>query len=369
MSYELPIVLLLVLGAELVNGWTDAPNAIATVIGTRSLAPWKALVLATVFNTVGVLSGTAVATTIGTGIVDPQAISLTTVGAAMIGIIAWSAIAARWGIPTSESHALVAGLAGAALASHGPSVLLWLGWRKVLLGLFLSSVIGLAGGYFVMLAICWAFRRTSPGKTRRLFRWLQICSSAFVAFSHGSNDGQKFMGAFTLALVLGGLLHSFEIPTWVVLLCAVVMALGTSIGGWRIIATLGSRLTKLDTHQGFAAEVAAAGTITFASSLGIPLSTTHTLSTAIMGVGVVQGIRAVNWRVARDLVTAWVLTFPICGAISWGIVKAVQYLPVAIQLGVLSFAAVLVIPLRRRLANRLRHRRMAFWIDRQRGAK
>ncbi|MDF2697742.1 MAG: phosphate transporter, partial [Labilithrix sp.] len=264
MSHEVAIVLVLVLGAELVNGWTDAPNAIATVIGTRALVPWKALVLATIFNTLGVLSGTAVATTIGTGIVDPSAISLPTVAAAMVGIIVWSSIAARWGIPTSESHALVAGLAGAGLASHGPSVLLWSGWQKVLLGLLFSSVLGLLAGGGAMFVISWALRRTSPQRTRGLFRWLQIGSSAFVAFGHGSNDGQKFMGAFTLALVLGGHLQTFAIPLWVVLLCAGVMALGTSIGGWRIIATLGTRLTKLDTHQGFAAELAAAGTISLA---------------------------------------------------------------------------------------------------------
>jgi inorganic phosphate transporter, PiT family len=320
MSLELLAVLLLILAAEFVNGWTDAPNAIATVVGTRALAPRVALALASVFNLLGVLSGTAVATTIGKGIIDPSAVNLTTVGGAMVGLIVWSSVAARWGIPTSETHALVAGLAGAGLASAGPSVLVWTGWQKVLIGLVLSSLVGFAGGVGMMLAIYWLFRRAIPGKVRSLFRWLQIASSAFMAFSHGSNDGQKFMGAFTLALVLAGVLPTFEIPLWVVGLCALMMAAGTSIGGWRIMRTLGMRLTPLKTHQGFAAEMAAAGTITGASALGIPLSTTHTISTAIMGVGVVHGVRAVRWGITRELVTAWMLTFPICAAISWSVV-------------------------------------------------
>jgi len=325
-SLELLAVLLLILGAEFVNGWTDAPNAIATVVGTRSLSPRAALTMAAVFNLIGVLSGTAVATTIGKGIIDPSAVSLATVGGAMVGIIIWSSVAARWGIPTSESHALVAGLAGAGMASAGPSVLVWAGWQKVLLGLVFSSFLGVGAGMCVMLAIYWMFRKAVPGKVRGLFRWLQICSSAGMAFSHGSNDGQKFIGAFVLALLLGGVLPTFHIPMWVILLCAAVMALGTSIGGWRIIRTLGWRITKLKSHQGFAAETAAAGTILLASGFGIPLSTTHTISASIMGVGAVRGMRMVRWREARRLVIAWLLTFPICAAISWTVVKLITML-------------------------------------------
>jgi PiT family inorganic phosphate transporter len=318
---ELLAVLLLILGAEFVNGWTDAPNAIATVVGTRTLSPRHALALAALFNLVGVMSGTAVATTIGTGIIDPGAVTLTTVAGAMVGIITWSSVAARWGIPTSESHALVAGLAGAGLASAGPSVLLWTGWKKVLAGLLFSSFLGFVTGACLMLAIYWLFRKALPGKVRGKFRWLQICSSAFMAFSHGSNDGQKFIGAFCLALVLSGVLPAFHIPIWVIFLCAVVMTLGTSIGGWRIIRTLGQRMSKLKAHQGFAAETAAAATILLASGFGIPLSTTHTISTSIVGVCVVRGARAVRWRVGRELVLAWLLTFPLCAAISWIVVK------------------------------------------------
>ncbi len=323
MTFGLVVVLLLILGAEFVNGWTDAPNSIATVVGTRTLSPRRAVMLAAVFNMLGVMSGTAVASTIGKDIVDAGAVNLVTVGSAMVGLIVWSTAAARWGIPTSESHALVAGLAGAGLASAGPGALLWAGWQKVLIGLLFSTFLGFGGGLILMTIVYWSCRNVARQKAKGVFTWLQIASAAFMAFSHGSNDGQKFMGAFTLALVLGGVLPAFAIPVWVILICAFVMTLGTSFGGWRIMRTLGMRLTKLEPHQGFAAEVGAASTITLASAFGIPLSTTHTISTSIMGVGATQGARAVSWGVTRDLVIAWVLTFPICGAISWGVVKVV----------------------------------------------
>jgi len=318
----LAVVLLLILGAEFVNGWTDAPNAIATVISTRALSPLQAVVMASVLNLVGVLSGTAVAATIGKGIIDTSAVDLTTVAGAMVGIIAWSSAAARFGIPTSESHALVAGLAGAGLATAGPGVLLGEGWKKVALGLVFSTFLGFLGGIVIITLIFWTFKNAAPGRVRGLFRWLQVFSSGFMAFSHGSNDGQKFMGTFSMALVLGGVLPAFRIPFWVILLCASVMALGTMTGGWRIIRTMGMRLTKLETHQGFAAEIAAASTITLASRLGIPLSTTHTISTAIVGVGAARGISAVRWGVTARIVLAWVLTFPVCALISFAVVKA-----------------------------------------------
>ncbi len=323
-TIALLIVLILILGAEFVNGWTDAPNAIATVISTRSLSPYQAVVMAAVLNLAGVFSGTAVATTIGKGIVDAKVVDLATVGGAMVGIIIWSTVAAQWGIPTSESHALVAGLAGAGLATAGPDALVLDGWIKVGYGLVFSTFLGFGGGFLAMTAVYWLFQSARPGGVKRTFRVLQILSSAFMAFSHGSNDGQKFMGAFTLALVLGGQLGSFEIPTWVIFLCAGTMGLGTITGGWRIMRTLGTKITRLQTHQGFAAETAAATTIELASHLGIPLSTTHTISTAIMGVGATRGTSAVRWGVTRELVMAWVLTFPICAAISWTVVTIMR---------------------------------------------
>jgi PiT family inorganic phosphate transporter len=321
MTFELIAVLLLVLGAELVNGWTDAPNAIATVVGTRALTGRQALLMGSVFNVLGVMSGTAVASTIGTGFIDAGAVDLTTVAAAMIGLIAWSSVAARWGIPTSESHALVAGLTGAAFASAGPSALVGSGWIKVVIGLLCSSVIGFGVAFVFMIAVLWMARNAHPRKANGVFRWLQVGSSAFMAFSHGSNDGQKFIGAFTLALVLGGAMPTFQVHWWVIVLCAGVMALGTALGGWKIMRTLGTRLTRLKTHQGFAAEMAAATTITAASAFGIPLSTTHTISASIVGVGAVNGARAVSWSLIRQLVIAWIVTFPVCAALAWAFVR------------------------------------------------
>jgi inorganic phosphate transporter, PiT family len=326
MEAGLILVLLLILGAEFVNGWTDSPNAIATVVGTRSLSPIQAVIMAASLNLLGVLSGTKVAATIGKGIIDPSAIDLTTVAGAMLSIIIWSSFAAAFGIPTSETHALVSGLAGAGLATAGPTVLLWAGWKKVLLGLLFSSVLGVVGGLLIMTAIYWLCRKAVPAKTRGTFRWLQVFSSAFMAFTHGSNDGQKFMGVFALSLVLGGVLPSFRIPYWVIFLCAAVMALGTLTGGWRIIKVMGMKLTKLETHQGFAAEMAAATTIEIATRFGIPLSTTHTITSTIVGVGATRGGSAVNWGLTGRLVMAWILTFPICGGISYGVVKALRAL-------------------------------------------
>src|SRR5687768_14152102 len=265
MELGLIFVLLLILGAEFVNGWTDAPNAVATVISTRALPPFLAVLMAATFNLIGVLlSGTAVAKTIGTGIVDPNVINLTTVASAMMGIIVWSSIAAHWGLPTSESHALVAGLAGAGLAAAGPESLLWAGWQKVLIGIAFSTFLGFGGGLLVMTMIYRLFRKSTPARVSGLFRYLQIGSSAFMAFSHGTNDGQKFMGVFTLSLVLAGVFTEFVIPLWVMLLCASVMAAGTMVGGWKIMRTMGMRVTHLNTSQGFAAEMGAATTIEIA---------------------------------------------------------------------------------------------------------
>lgn len=317
-SVSLAIVLLLVLAAEFVNGWTDAPNAIATVVSTRVLSPLQAVSMAAVLNIVGALAtGTAVAATIGTGIVKPEAIGLHTVASAMVAIVVWSTIAWRWGLPTSETHALVAGLAGAGLAAAGPSVLLWEGWKKVLIGLGLATVIGFSFGFIVMIIIYHLFSRASHTSVKAIFGRLQILSSAFMAFSHGSNDGQKFMGAFALALFLGGVLPEVHVPLWVILLCGTVMGVGTGVGGWRIIRTMGFRLTKLEPVNGFAAETSAGIAITLASLSGVPLSTTQTINTAIMGVGATRRLSAVRWGVTREIVLAWLLTFPICGIISF----------------------------------------------------
>jgi inorganic phosphate transporter, PiT family len=311
------LVLGLVLAAEFVNGWTDSPNAIATVVSTRVLSPYQALMMATVLNAIGAMSGTAVAATIGKDIVRPEIINLTTVAAAMIGIIFWSTLAWYYGLPTSESHALIAGLTGAGLATAGPESLLWTGWSKVLIGLVFSSFLGFFGGLLLMALLYRALAHSRPGKVRRIFGRLQILSAAFMAFSHGSNDGQKFIGVFTLALLLGGILPEFKVPIWVILLCAVTMAVGTAVGGWRIVRTMGLRLTKLEPVHGFAAETAAAVTIEVATRLGIPVSTTQTINTAIIGVGATRRLSAVRWGVTFQILMAWILTFPVCGVIGW----------------------------------------------------
>lgn len=317
-SISLAVVLLLVLAAEFVNGWTDAPNAIATVVSTRVLSPLQAVTMAAALNIIGALvTGTAVATTIGAGIVKPEAIGLHTVASAMVAIVIWSTVAWRWGLPTSETHALVAGLAGAGIATAGPSVLLWEGWKKVLIGLGLATVIGFVLGFIVMVIIYRLFSHASHTSVKTIFGRLQILSSAFMAFSHGSNDGQKFMGAFALALFLGGILPQVQVPVWVVLLCGAFMGVGTGFGGWRIIRTMGFRLTKLEPVNGFAAETSAGLAITLASFFGIPLSTTHTINTAIMGVGATKRFSAVRWGVTREIALAWLLTFPICGILGF----------------------------------------------------
>ncbi len=319
MTALLFFVLLLVLAAEFVNGWHDASNAIATVVSTRVLSPRVAIVMATVFNAVGAFSGTAVAATIANGIVDAHAISLVTVAAAMVAIVVWDVLTWYYGLPTSSSHALVAGLSGAGLAAAGPSVLLWEGWRKVLIGLLFSTFLGFFAGVFLIWSIVWICRGWSPGRVRTVFGRLQVFSAVFMAFSHGSNDGQKFIGVFTLALVLGGVLPEFHPSFGVVLLCSITMGIGTSVGGWRIIRTMGMKIARLEPYHGFAAETAAGTAIELASRLGIPLSTTHTINTAIMGVGSSRRLSAVRWGVVGDVVTAWILTFPVCGAIGWAV--------------------------------------------------
>jgi PiT family inorganic phosphate transporter len=313
MTIGLLLVLLLVLGAEFANGLTDAANAIATVVGTRVLTPARAVSMAAVLNMAGVIvTGTAVAATVGKGIVKPEAITLQTVAAAMLTIVVWTLAAWFFGIPTSETHELVAGLTGAGLATAGPSALLWEGWQKVLIGLGVSTLVGFGLAFLIMVAIYWLFRNVRRYRASRLFGRLQVLSAAFMAFSHGSNDGQKFMGVFALALLLGGVHDTFYVPLWVMLLCGSVMALGTATGGWRIIRTMGSKISRLEPVHGFAAETAASVAILASSRFGIPLSTTHTIGTAIMGVGATRRLSAVNWNVSRQIVATWVVTFPAC---------------------------------------------------------
>jgi PiT family inorganic phosphate transporter len=306
---------------EFANGWTDAPNSIATVISTRVLRPYHAVLMAAVLNLVGALVvGTAVAETIAEGIVSVDAVTPETVAAAVLGAALWSMSAQVFGLPSSESHALVAALLGAGFAAGGLGALEWSGTSKVVYSLFLSPPIAFLTGFLVMVAIYRLFRRARPRTVRRTFGPGQILSAGFMAFSHGANDAQKAMGVITLALILFGELPAGSPPPlWVILLAAVTMGVGTSIGGWRVIRTLGLRVTKLEPVNGFAAETSAALIITGAARFGIPLSTTHVIGSSIMGVGATRRLSAVRWGVAGQIVAAWVLTWPGCMLLGYGL--------------------------------------------------
>src|SRR3990172_4567470 len=312
---------IVILAFEAVNGWTDAPNAIATVVSTRALPPIAAVALAALLNLAGALSGTAVATTIGKDIVDIQAITLETAAAAALAVVIWSGAAAYFGLPTSESHGIVSGIAGAAVAVAGTDVLLWSGWQKVFTGVGAAVVFGFGGAFLIMILILWLFQRASPSLMRRTFAPLQVLSSAFMAWSHGTADGQKAIGLMAMLLAIWNdtPAKEFHVPLWIILLGAGTMGLSTMVGGWRIIRTLGMRVTHLETYQGFAAEAAAATTLTVTARLGIPVSTTHTIGSAIMGVGSTRRLSAVRWGVAYNIIGAWILTFPICFGLGWAI--------------------------------------------------
>ncbi len=315
------VVISLAVIFDFANGFHDAANAIATVVSTRVLTPRVAIVMAALMNLLGALSGTAVAKVVGAGIVNPTAVNLTTVAAGVIAAIIWEFLTLYFGLPVSGSHSLIGGVAGAAIAAGGFNVILVGGVEKVLLGLLFSLVLGIFSGYLVMLSIYWLFRRTSPSRVNAIFGRLQIFSAAAMAFSHGSNDAQKTMGIIALALFVSGNIATFYIPVWVILLSATAMAIGTSFGGWRIIRTLGMRIVHMRPVNGFAAESAAAGVIEAASRLGIPLSTTHTITSTILGQGATRRLSAVRWGVARRIVVAWVLTFPFCGLLAAAIMK------------------------------------------------
>ncbi len=317
MTVALVIALAAVLVAEFINGWTDAPNVIATVVSTGGLTPRVAVAMAVVMNTVGAMAGTAVAATVGAGIVEPSAMTLPAITAAMVSIIVWGGMAAYFGIPVSKSHALLAGLAGAALAGGGWAALQWTGWQKVGIGLVCSLGLGFTGSLLISKLIILLAADARPRRAKRTFDVLQVISAAFMAFNHGLNDGQKFMGVFALTMLAGGATKVFEIPFWIVLICALTMGLGTSFGGWRIIDTVGSKMTRITSWQGFAAQTSASFTIFGASHFGIPLSTTHTITTAIVGASASRRTYDVRWGVLRRIVVAWCVTFPFCALLAF----------------------------------------------------
>ncbi len=330
-NYILAITVVLTLAVILVNGWTDAPNAIATCVSTKSISPKRAIIMAAVFNFLGVLFmcliSKKVAYTIS-GMVNfggNSSDALAALCAAMVGIVIWATVAWIFGIPTSESHALIAGISGAAIALQGG----WSGingneWMKVIYGLLLSTFLGFFAGYLFSKLIVVIFRKANKRKTQVFFKYAQIGGGAAMAFMHGAQDGLKFMGVFMLGTFLsqGQIIPAaFDIPIWLMILCSLVMGLGTSIGGYRIIKTVGMSMVKLEKYQGFASDMAAAGCLFLSTIFGIPVSTTHTKTTAMMGVAASKRISSVKWDVVKEMIVTWVLTFPGCGIIGFLVAK------------------------------------------------
>ncbi len=323
----LSILVLLTTGVILVNGWTDAPNAIATCVSTRSMKPGAAILMAAVFNFFGVFIMTLVNKTVAQTIYNmvdfggDSRNSIIALCAALFAIVLWATAAWWFGIPTSESHALIAGLTGAAIALQGGIAgVNGAEWMRVVYGLALSTVLGFGMGWATVKLVEVICRRIDRRKTLTPFKGAQIAGAAAMAFMHGAQDGQKFMGVFMLGIFLAkgqSNVTSFDIPIWLMIFCSAVMGIGTSIGGYRIIKSVGMDMVKLEKYQGFSADLAAAGCLLIASLTGIPVSTTHTKTTAIMGVGAAKSIRNVNWGVVKEMMAAWVLTFPGCGLIGF----------------------------------------------------
>jgi PiT family inorganic phosphate transporter len=322
----LVLVVALALAFDFSNGWHDAANAIATVVSTRVLSPMRAVLLAATLNIAGAFMSTAVAKMVGGGIVEPSAVNQGAVAAALIGALLWNFLTLMWGLPTSSSHALLGGIVGAGLAQGGTEAIKFAGLTSVLQALVFSPVIGFLAGYGVLISIYWLFFRAPRTQANLLFRRLQLISSSLMAFSHGSNDAQKVMGIVTLALVSGGLLDRVEVPTWVIVSCAVAMGLGTAIGGWRIIRTLGMRIVKMEPVHGFAAETSSAMILLGTAHFGLPVSTTHTIASSIMGVGAVVRFSAVRWGVTMRIIYAWVFTLPCTGLIAYAVNPILQAL-------------------------------------------
>lgn len=295
------------------NGWHDCANAVATVVSTRVMSPLAAVIWAGVLNVAGAFFSTAVAKMIGGGIVFPEAITSVVVGAALAGAILWNLVTLLLGLPTSSSHALIGALVGSAVAHGGWSVVQFKGLRAILEAMIFSPLFGFMMGLLIMVAVSWSFFKVQRGVAQKIFSRLQLLSASFMAFSHGSNDAQKAMGIITLALVASGQVTSSEVPTWVVVSCALAMGAGTMAGGRRIMRTLGMRIVKLDPVHGFAAETGAASVLLFTAHFGLPVSTTHTITSSILGVGATKRLSAVRWGVTTKILSAWVFTMPGAG--------------------------------------------------------
>lgn len=325
-SSALIAVIAITLIFEYINGFHDSANAIATVVSTRVLSPRKALLFGGIFNFVGAFAGTHVAKTIGQGIVDVECVTQLVIFVALLSAIIWNLITWYFGIPSSSSHALIGGLIGAAMAKSGWKVVHFDGITyKVLIPMVTSPIAGFIAGFIFMSILFWIVYCLNPDKVNTYFRKLQLVSSGIMAFSHGSNDAQKTMGIITLSLYTFGSIPKIEVPLWVIITCATVMGLGTMAGGWRIIRTMGVKVFKLRPIHGFASETAASSVILVASHFGIPISTTHVISTSIMGVGSTRRFSAVKWGLVGRIVQAWVVTIPICIFMAWPLYHILDY--------------------------------------------
>ena len=328
------IIILVALAFDFINGFHDAANSIATVVATRVLTPQQAVIWAAGFNFIAVfIVGTGVAKTVGSGMIDLHFVTPYVILGGLIGAISWDLITWWWGLPTSSSHALIGGYAGSAMArvahlrgiDHSFEALVGGAWLKTVIFIFLAPMMGMALAYGLMIAVHWMFRNTSPAKMDRYFRRLQLASSALLSFSHGGNDAQKTAGIITGLLVASGALKTFEMPTWVIFAAYSAIALGTLSGGWRIVHTMGSRLTRLKPRSGFCAETAAAISILFATEYAhLPVSTTHVTAGAIAGVGVIQRLKAVRWGLATNILWAWILTIPAAALVGWLAMAIIQ---------------------------------------------
>jgi len=315
-----PVIVLIILVAlafDFLNGFHDAANSIATVVSTRVLSPQKAVMWAAFFNFVAAfVLGTHVAKTMGKGMIDLQVVTQEVILAGLIGAITWNLVTWYYGLPVSSSHALIGGYAGAAVAKAGPRAIVLSGWSKTLMFIVLAPLMGALLGFLLMVGVTWIFRRWHPFRLDQLFRRLQLVSAGLYSLGHGGNDAQKTMGIITGLLVSSGVLTKFDVPLWVVLISHAAIALGTMFGGWRIVKTMGTKITKLQPFGGFCAETSGAITLIMTTLLGIPVSTTHTITGAIIGVGATRRLSAVKWGVAGTIVWAWILTIPLSAAVA-----------------------------------------------------
>jgi PiT family inorganic phosphate transporter len=317
LTIALLAVIVLAVAFDYINGFHDTANAIATSVATRALHPRHAILMATTFNFVGAFAGTAVAKTIGAGLVEESTTTQAVVAAALIGAITWNLVTWWLALPSSSSHALIGGLIGATVVAAGTDALKLPGlFNKVLVPMVTSPAIGFVGAFLLMLALYWIFRNAKRKPMARGFRRLQVISAGYMAFSHGSNDAQKTMGIITLALFAAGSIPTVDVPLWVIVISASALSLGTAVGGWRIMRTMGHRVVELEPVHGFAAETTAATVLIVTAHLGMPVSTTHVISSAIMGVGSARGPKGVRWGVARRILLAWVITLPAAGSVA-----------------------------------------------------